>query len=190
MMSVAVVHPWAKNSKPVYVIQKLDFCFDGNDSLRKMKEVVQAVLDPLFDALQQCPYFFAKYSRLITHVNSPEMKMCALFKTLLDKPQYFKNSFFISKSREDLEKTFGKRCLKDYDEFLSDAREYPAKDEGRFYTYLQKFMRDGRLPANHFDSQSYLTALYLIVDEKISDVSRRRLEVKCETDKVHAEMFS
>jgi hypothetical protein len=172
------MHPWALTSRPVYVVRELDLTKASDEEL---KEVVLSVATPLINAVERSPFFFGKYEHLIRHLDIRDMMMASLFKTLMDKPQYFKNPFFLGKSRDDVEKLFGKSCLERHERFVAIARFDLTQG---YEKQLKKFVADGLLPTSFFDTQCLVTLIHLIVDAQIGDKIRQRAAVRTEISRL------
>jgi hypothetical protein len=154
---------WAETSRPVYVFVSLED--ESGAKIPFTKDILNKVVQPLLDAFERSPLFFAKYGNIIQSVTTVEMRSMVLFKTLLDKPQYFKNPLFLKVTYGDLIRSHGSACGLFYRFVLDKMKGYFGRDE-KIVELIGKFMRDGLISDRLFDSESLLVSLQLIAVER------------------------
>ena len=155
---------WQATWSGVYVSVDLEEDPDSGNVLFHQSDL-NLVVDPLIDALEKKPYFFAKYAFLIKSMESIELIAVVLFKTLLDKPQYYKNSKMMW-TPEKVKAEFGEDVVHLQAMIVASIRAL-FSSVGGLCGYVRRFIQDELIPKAYFDSESLFITLQLIVDEEI-----------------------
>ena len=163
---------WSELSINVYA--SVELTTDDEGGVNFTEEALGKICHPLLEVFEDSPYFFGKYRYLICPLESTELIGVVVFKTLLDKPQYFKNRAMMTPAmtRHRILRECGEDLFVHHAKVVVDLKVYFGKTS-ELCGHIRRFMSRFFIPSSYFDSESLLVALQLIVDEKINVLAAR-----------------